>query len=487
LKKLLLVFSGIVLTFFIILIVYTFRLGNTQIEASELLIDAEWDRTVMLERFSRAIQFKTISGDEETDRDTLEFYAFLKFLEDEFPLVHTRLELKMFNSLTPLYFWPGREPDLNPVMFMGHYDVVPVDSTDINNWVYSPFSGAIADGFIWGRGTIDNKFNVMALLETAEYLLANNFEPKRGIYFMFGHDEETGGNEGARIVSRYFQDNGIMLHYVLDEGGAVLDYGLFDDTPVAMVGVAEKGYLSLELIAGASGGHSSQPPADMAIVDLSEAIYKLVNNPFTARLDGAAELMFDSIADRLPFAFRVIYGNRWLTGRYMLNRLSSDETLSPMVQTTIAPTMLRAGVKDNVLPAEARAVINFRLLPGDSFNSVQEHVRSIIDNDKITIREYGSIKVPASIVSDVSGTPYRMIQQAVMDRFQDLYVVPYLVVGATDSRYFTQITNQVFRFAPMVLGEFEMGSFHGTNERISIDAFTGAIDFYAHLIRMSTE
>ena len=485
-KKILLVLLGAFLTLATILLVNTFRLSNTQIEPGTLS-QADWDREAMINRFSRALQYKTISGDAGDVRDTTEFYAFLDFISDEFPLSHERLQIQLFNDLTPLYYWQGSDPSLDPILLMGHYDVVPIDSTDIDGWTYEPFSGAVADGYIWGRGALDNKFNVMSLLETKEYLLSVDYRPRRSIYFMYGHDEEIGGNDGAEVVARYFQDQNIRLHYLLDEGGVVLDQTDLTGTKTAMIGIAEKGYLSLELIARTRGGHSSAPPNELSILKLSEAIQKLVQNQFPARLDGSTEKMFDAVANMLPFGNRVAYANRWASEGFILRMMTADKDVAPMVRTTIAPTMLRAGVKDNVLPNEARAIVNFRLLPGDTFETVQDHVRRVINDESITIREYQTIMVPASRVSPVTSSSYLKLQQAIMDRFQDLVVVPYLVSGATDSRHFTNITEQIYRFTPIEMDIGDMAIIHGTNERIRIDSYTGAIDFYAHLIRMSTE
>ena len=485
-KKILLVLLGVLLTLLTIFLVNAFRLGHTQIEPGER-VEVEWDRDAMLNRYSQSITYKTISGDDGFERDTTEFRAFLDFIEESYPLVHESFEQTMFNEYTPLYYWEGTDATLDPILLMGHYDVVPIDSTDIDGWEYEPFSGTIADGFVWGRGTLDNKFNVMALLETAEYLLTNNYTPSRGIYFLFGHDEEIGGAEGARAVSRFLQQWNVNLHYVLDEGGGIISGAMPVDRPIAMIGTAEKGYLSLELVARTSGGHSSQPPQEMAVTMLSDAILKLYNNQFPARLDGATEDMFDSIGSRLPFMARVIYGNRWITERFFKSQLVSDHATAPMVRTTTAPTILRAGVKDNVLPNEARAVVNFRLLPGDSFETVRDHVRDVIDNENITIREYGTIQEAPSRVSSVNTSIFRKLQQAIMDQYPDVYVAPYLVSGATDSRHFSNISDQIFRFAPMQINADELSIIHGTNERIRVESFENAIDFYVNLIRKSTE
>lgn len=485
-KKILLVLLGAFLTFVVVVLVRTFQLGDTQIEPG-VNPQVTWDEDAMIRRFSQAIQYQTISGDEGAELDSTAFNDFLTFLRVSFPRVHNTLEDTLFNDYTPLYYWEGSDPSLDPILLMGHYDVVPIDSTDIDGWTHPPFSGTVEDEYIWGRGTLDNKFNVMGLLETAEYLIAEGYQPARSIYFAFGHDEEVGGDNGARAVSRYLQDEDIVLQSVLDEGGGVIDGALPLDRPAALIGIAEKGYLSLELVARSEGGHSSRPSENNAVAILSEAIVKLNNNQFPARIDGAVEQMFNSIAGEMPFGFKVMYSNRWLTDGIFRNQLLSDPSTAAMIRTTIAPTMLRAGVKDNVLPNEARVVVNFRILPGDTFETVTEHVRSVIDDERITIRRYGEIQVLPSSISNVNSTGFEVLQQAIMDVMRDVYVAPYLVFGATDSRHYSSISDQVYRFAPMMISANDMSRLHGTNERVSVESYTNAIRFYSHYIQMSTE
>jgi carboxypeptidase PM20D1 len=397
------------------------------------------------------------------------------------------MEDTLFNDFTPLYHWQGSDPSLDPILLMGHYDVVPIDSTDIDGWTYPPFSGTVEDQYIWGRGTLDNKFNVMGLLETAEYLIAEGYQPTRSIYFAFGHDEEVGGEEGARAVSRYLQDQDIFLQSVLDEGGGVIDGALPLDRPVAMIGIAEKGYLSLELVARSAGGHSSRPTKDNAVAILSEALVKLNDNQFSARIDGAVEQMFNSIASEMPLSFKLVYSNRWLTDGIFRNQLLSDPSTAAMVRTTIAPTILRAGVKDNVLPNEARAVVNFRILPGDTFETVTEHVRSVIDDERISIRRYGQTQVLPSSISNINSSGFEILQQTIMDVMRDVYVAPYLVFGATDSRHYSSVSDQIYRFAPMMISSSDLSRMHGTNERVRVESYLNTIRFYSHYIRMSTE
>lgn len=485
-KKILLVLLGALLALVAFIMVNTFQVGDTQVEPVANP-QVTWDEDAMLRRFSEAIQYQTISGDSRAIRDTTAFSEFLRFLRVSFPRVHNTMQDTLFNSYTPLYFWEGSDPSLDPVLLMGHYDVVPVDSSDIDGWTHPPFSGTVEGGYIWGRGTMDDKFSVMGLLETAEYLIAEGYQPERSIYFAFGHDEEVGGEEGARTVSRYMQDNDIFLQTVLDEGGAIVEGSLPVDRPVALIGTAEKGYLSLELVARSSGGHSSRPTEENAIAILSEALVKLNSSKFPARLDGAVGDMFDAIGGEMPFGFKAMYGNRWLTEGILRNQLLSDPSTAAMVRTTIAPTMLDAGVKDNVLPNEARAVVNFRILPGDTFETVTGHTRNVIDDERISIQRYGEIQVLPSNVSNVNSPGFRTLQQAIMDVERDVYVAPYLVFGATDSRHYSAVSDQVYRFAPMSITSEDLSRMHGTGERVSVESYLNSIRFYSHFIRMTTE
>lgn len=485
-KKILLVLLGAFLTFVVVVMVRTFQLGNTQVEP-QTNPQVVWDEDAMIRRFSQSLQYQTISGDSGAELDSTAFNDFLTFLRVSFPRVHNTMDDTLFNDFTPLYYWEGTDSSLDPILLMGHYDVVPVDSSNIDSWPHPPFSGTVQDEYIWGRGAMDNKFSVMGLLETAEYLISEGYQPRRSVYFAFGHDEEVGGERGARTVSRYLQDHDVFLQTVLDEGGAVIDGALPTDRPVAMVGIAEKGYLSLELVARSSGGHSSRPTEDNAVKILSEAIVKLSENQFPSRIDGAVEQMFESVASEMPFGFKVIYSNRWLTDGIFKNQLLSDPSTAAMVRTTIAPTMLRAGVKDNVSPNEARAVVNFRILPGDTFETVTEHVNSIINDERIGVRRYGEIQVLPSGVSNINSSGFETLQQSIMDVMRDVYVAPYLVLGATDSRHYSSISDQVYRFAPMMISSEDLSRLHGTAERVSVDSYVNTVQFYSHYIQMSTE
>ena len=236
---------------------------------------------------SRAIQFKTVSNQDPALIDTVQFEAFVEFLATAFPRVHERLKQERINDFALLYEWKGSDTSLKPILMMGHYDVVPVIEGTENLWKKAPFSGLVQDGFVYGRGTLDDKSTVMGLLEAAEYLLAQNFQPRRSIYFSFGHDEEVSGRHGGQALARTLEQRGVQLEMVIDEGGTIKTDGVAGlDKTVALIGIAEKGYTSVKLTAKGQGGHSSMPPPKTSVGMLATAIDRLQNMPFKSSLGG---------------------------------------------------------------------------------------------------------------------------------------------------------------------------------------------------------
>jgi len=264
-----------------------------------------------------------------------------------------------------LYTWPGSDQSGPALLLTAHQDVVPVETGSEGKWSAPPFSGAIANGFVIGRGAIDDKGSLMAILEATEQLLARGYRPRHTIYLGFGHDEERGGT-GAIAMAALLKQRGAKIGLALDEGFAVLDGVIVGvNAPVALIGVAEKGYVSVELTAAGSGGHSSMPSDDNAAVRISRAVDRLAEHPFPARLDGPTAGMFDGIAPYSSGTMRLALANRWLLGPIVKSQLLASPDTAAAIRTTTAPTIVSAGTKDNVLPQFARAVVNHRILPGD--------------------------------------------------------------------------------------------------------------------------
>lgn len=447
-------------------------------------------------RLARAIRFPTVSGGPVDEGDGAQvgkgapaattsghaFLALADYLAESFPHLHQVLDRETVSTYSLLYTWRGSDPSALPILLTAHLDVVPI--ADPSAWTHPPFSGRIADGFVWGRGTLDDKVGVLGLLEAVEVLVRGGFSPTRTIYLGFGHDEEIGGRQGAVKIAERLATEHERLEMVLDEGLAVIE-GVINglERPLATIGVAEKGYLSLELVARARGGHSSTPPADTAIGRLARALTKLEAQPMPANLAGPSEELFATIAPELPFVQRTLFANRWLFDPLLLRVLASSPGPSATLRTTLAPTMLDAGVKDNVLPAEARAVVNARIHPLDSIETVERHVRQVIDDDAIEVHHHASFASEPSAVSPTDSRGFAWITQSIRQVYAEAIVAPSLVLGGTDARHYAGLSENIYRFVPMRLTSGDIARVHGVDERISVEDYGRVVQFYAQLMR----
>lgn len=450
----------------------------------------EVDLEAVASRFSQALTFMTVSHQKEEDRQPEVFLAFHDFLEASFPAVHATLTRETVNELSLLYKWQGRESQLEPVLLMGHMDVVPVIPGTEEDWQHPPFGGMIADGEIWGRGALDDKASVMAILEAIEQLTTAGFQPRRTIYLAFGHDEEVGGPEGARQIADTLFARGIdSFAMILDEGGFIgegLSSGL--DGKVAVIGIAEKGFVSLELVVAADGGHSSTPPDHTALGILSKAVTRLEENQFPARLEGTTEAMLGYLAPEMPFTARMIMANLWLTRPLVTRLMLADSSTAAMVRTTTAVTIMNGGVKENVLPIEARAVVNHRIIPGETVESVTQRVRQTIDDGRVSVSPLGWTGEP-SPVSDTDSPAFELLGQTLLEVTpeEEITITPYLVIGGTDAKYYSGRSDSVFRFLPVSSGPDVLEMVHGTNERISLESLELAVRYFVQLISNTDE
>ena len=444
------------------------------------------DGQEVAEHLAAALQFKTISSEDSTDVRAEELIGLHEYLEQTYPLVHSTLTKELVGDLSLLYTWEGGEEGLNPILLMAHMDVVPVDPETEDDWAYPPFEGRIAEGHIWGRGAMDDKVAVTGILEAVEMLLGEGFQPRRTIYLAFGHDEEVGGQKGAALIADLLQSRGTELEYVLDEGLSITD-GIVSNIsePVALVGIAEKGSVSIELTAEGEGGHSSMPPQQTAVGVLSAAIHNLEEAQFPARLVGPAREMLEYLAPEMPFALKMGIANLWLFGGLVESELVASPEGNAAIRTTTAATMFEGGIKENVLPTNARAIVNFRILDGDSIPSVIEHVRQTIDDPRVGIKPVGPIRSNPSPVSETDSPSFEVLHRTIRQVFPDVLVAPGLVVGATDSRHFSGLSRDIYRFTPVWMGPEDPKRFHGTNERISVENYEQIVRFYIQLIHNS--
>jgi carboxypeptidase PM20D1 len=435
------------------------------------------------DRLSGAIRIPTISAEDAAAFDGEPFRTLHAYLANAFPLVHSRLRREIVGTHSLLYTWTGIDPSADPILLIGHMDVVPIEPGTENEWTYDPFGGRIVDGFVWGRGAIDNKSAVVGTLEAIEMLLSEGFRPSRTVLLAYGHDEETGGGGGAREIAALLKRRGVKPEMVLDEGGVIGDGVLAGiRAPVALVGVGEKGFVSIELTATTAGGHSSLPPAQSAVGILSAAVAKLEQNPMRARLDGPTRQMFDRVGPEFPLLQRALFANLWLTRPVLIRRLQETPATNAMVRTTTAPTIFQAGTKDNVLPSRARAVINFRILPRDSIRSVIEHVTSVVNDDRIEIKVGGRFSAEPSRVSRSDSDAFRTLERTIRSIVSDAVVAPYLVVVVTDARHYADLSENIFRFLPLRLNSDDLKRMHGIDERVGIRDYETAIRTYRQLV-----
>lgn len=449
----------------------------------EIPVDAEG----AAERLAGAVRIPTISHERVEETDTAAFLALHAYLAESYPLLHAALTRETVADLSLLHTWEGVEPGLAPLVLMGHMDVVPVVPGTEGDWTHPPFSGAVVEGEVWGRGALDDKVSVVAVLEAVEALVAQGYRPRRTVYLAFGHDEEVGGVRGAAGIAALLQERGAEPYaLVLDEGGAVVR-GIIPgiEAPVALVGIAEKGYVNVELVVEGPGGHSSTPPAQTNIGILAAAIARLEADPFPARFAGASRRMFDYVAPEMPFAHRLAFANLWLTEPLVTRILLASPQTAAMVRTTTAVTMVEGGVKANVLPITARAVVNHRIVPGETRETVLERVRRVVADERVQARIAGEESVDPSPVSDTEGPAWRMLSRTIRQVManSDVVVAPYLVMGGTDAKWYSGRSDAVFRFLPAPVGPEVLELAHGTNERVSVEGLAASVRFFQQLIR----
>tara|TARA_R110002072_G_scaffold118716_4_gene251176 strand:+ start:4250 stop:5695 length:1446 start_codon:yes stop_codon:yes gene_type:complete len=434
---------------------------------------------------AKALSFETISHKAGMIDDSA-FSKFHLFLENSFPLVHQKLKLEKLNKYSLLFHWEGLDPQLDPIVIMAHQDVVPAEYSSLDKWDYPPFSGVQTDSFIYGRGSLDDKGSLISILNACEELLKINFKPNRSMLFCFGHDEEIGGKDGGLAIAQLLENRGIRAHMVLDEGGNIVS-GLVPgiDKPVALVGTSEKGYVSLELSAEIPGGHSSMPNSKTAIGQINKALYKLEQNPLPNRITEPLHGFISCIGPELPFSQKMAFANTWLFQPLIFKVYEGSASGSALIHSTQVATIFQSGIKDNVIPNRAKATVNYRLLPGDEPSFILERARKLIGDSLVKIRIFEDFSISASPVSDYKSEAFRSIGKSIKAVFPEAIVSPYLVIAATDSRHFYNISDHVYRFAPIVLTKEDLPRLHGINERISILGYEKSVRFYATLMKNS--
>jgi carboxypeptidase PM20D1 len=488
--KKLLKFLGLVLVLLLVIVLArTLFLPSKQIGPLPHTPEAI-DSQKVAQDLSGAISFRTISWGSDATPDQRQatqdaFVAFHAYLEKTYPQIYAKLDHESVGSHDLLFTWKGTDPSLKPILLLGHQDVVPIEEGTEHQWTHPPFSGQIAGGFIWGRGTFDDKMTVIGVLEAVDLLLSKGFQPKRTVLLAFGADEEVGGLQGAEKIAELLKSRGVQAEFATDEGG-FLSLGMMPgvSAPVAIIGTSEKGYLSLELSVETLGGHSSVPPSTSSIGILSKAIHKIETHPMPAHIHGPIGEFLEYSGGSASFPMRVVFRNMWLFAPIVQRILESAPDTNATLRTTAAPTIFRAGSKDNVMPSHATAIVNFRLLPGDTVADVINHVRTVVNDPRVKLAPMaGEPPVEASPRSSADSPNFKLMQRTVAQVFPDAIVAPFVFIAATDSRHYAPLTSDIYRFAPIPMNPEDIARIHGTNERVGIDNFARSIDFYCQLIR----
>lgn len=471
-KKLVIAIAAIIVVLGGILVFNTLSLKSKQVDP-EPLAPMKFPE-MAFQNMSKAVQFKTISFSEDAIPDSTAFNGFHQFLKDTYPLIHEKLTLKKINDYSLLYKWEGSDSSQKPIILLSHQDVVPVDQPTLDAWEAGPFEGAITDTHIIGRGTMDDKSSLMALMESVEVLLQESFTPKQTIYMAFGHDEELGGEHGAQAIAAHLKKKGVHAAMTLDEGGFLAQDMVPDfDKTVAMVNLAEKGYVSFNLIVETTGGHSSAPPENNTLGMLAQAIVDLEDNQLPYKMVKPIDYQFEYMGAEMPFFKRMAFANPWLFKAPVLKALNAH--------TTTAPTIIEGGVKDNVIPTVGKATINFRILPGETVESVKEHIQETIgDGIKVEIAGFSANPSP---VSGIDSDAFKNLEKTIRSVFPEAVVVPGLIGGGTDARYFYGVSDDVYRFYPIRIGPDSMTRFHGIDEKISKENYKEMITFTYNLIK----
>lgn len=432
------------------------------------------DTMILARHLAEALTFPTVEGNEEAKEN------FLAFLERTYPRVHGELSVEVVGTYSRIYQWKGKNAQRLPVLLTAHYDVVPVEEGTQHHWTCPPFSGEIRENFVYGRGALDDKNQVICILETLERALEKGEEPQRDIYFALGHDEEVGGKEGAQAMAKLFQDRGLIFSSVLDEGGAVVEDalpGFFQ--PFAFVGVAEKGSSMVQLRVQGEGGHSSMPAGPSSVAILAQAIARLTENPMKIRLTPVVERFLQELSGvggvqgfllRRPRLFFPLLGRS----------LEKIPTMNAMLRTTMAVTRIQGGEADNLLPQEAWALVNVRLLPGDTLEEVLQEMKKIVRDlpvvvSRITVEE-------ASSLSPRDTPEYEALKEVIGEIFPKIPVLPYIMAGSSDSRKYEPCCRNIFRFSAVKLTSADLTTVHGTDERVSLENLETMFHFYQKLL-----
>ncbi len=459
------------------------------VSSGEIFEKENVDVERFIDHLSKAIQIPTIANRDESIVDWSKFDEFHAFLKESYPLMHEKLDVQMISTRSLMYHWASAHPEKEPICLLAHQDVVPVTPGTEDDWKYPAFSGTVAEGYVWGRGAIDMKNHLIGLMEAVETLLEEGYVPERDIYVCLGHNEEVMAEDedcGAVCMMKYFKEKGIRLDSVIDEGGAILDVKVDKviDGHLAGVGIAEKGHVDFEISVNAKGGHSSQPPKHSALGKLSKILCDLEKNQFKAELTPQLNSLFNEIGKNTTYPVRCIASNLPVLKPLITKVCENIPPVASMMRTTTAVTMAQGSPAPNVLPQKASAVVNFRIMPGQTINDVEAHIKKIAGKGAEVKMLAG--KNPSKI-SPTDSRAFKVIEQTCKSMDPKAIVAPYLVMGGTDSRQYEDVCDNIYRYSPFLMDVGLLLTTHGTNERIPVSSLEDGVVFFKRYIRLLTK
>jgi carboxypeptidase PM20D1 len=434
------------------------------------------------EHLAQALRFRTVSLIGETG-ERAQFEQFHAWIRETYPAFHAAAQLESVGELSLLYTWQGADPAQPPILLLAHQDTVPVPADTRAQWRVDPFAGVIAEGAVWGRGAIDDKASVIAILEAAEMLAAAGRQPARTVLIAFGHDEEVSGEAGAGQIAALLQERGVRAWFALDEGLATIASHPLTGAPASLIGISEKGFGALRVTAIGQAGHSSISPAETAVSRLALAVTAIHQMPVDRSLgEGPGMQMMRALAPDLSLTTRTALANEWLFAPLLRSQLAGNAPAQALLGTTIAPTMIQGGVRANVLPAEASARIDLRIHPRDnSADLLQRAQAAAAEIEGVSVDWDGAPREPSPI-SSVDSSSYALIAALARQAVPEARVAPGLVLGGADARLYSEVAENVYRYQPIVLTEADLEGIHGVNEHISVENFGRMVRFYAGLI-----
>lgn len=437
---------------------------------------AEDKRTMgYAQTLQKMIQCETVSvkGQENLQK----FTAFHQLLGQLFPNLFAKMEVEHFGG-SLLMRWPGKTKE-NPILLMSHHDVVEASGP----WSHGPFSGDIADGRLWGRGTLDTKGNLWAMLQAAEELASQGFVPETDVWFESACTEETDGS-GADLITQELQRRGQRFRLVVDEGGMMMHDPIGGSSGTfALIGVGEKGVADLKFVARSKGGHASTPGKDTPLVRLGKFMAAAEKSDcFTAELSPVVQEMLRRMAPTYSGAMKTLLAHTGAVKGLLCKVIPGlSPTAGAMLKTTLAFTMAGGSEGANVLPQEAYVVGNMRFSHHQGQEDSIQKIAALAK--KFDVETQVLSPGIASNITDFRSDGFRLVERAVEATFPGVIPTPYLMTGASDCRYFSRVSDCCLRFAPFLIDAQQLGSIHGIDENVSLDTLAGAVDFFQFIIK----